>query len=133
MESKGSHIVAHPPSTPPIPDNLVEDEAYDTPGEVVERRGWRNLTGTTENEGSADHVCTGLGPLLGDEVDDDWSQGTCDPEVLHRGVGGVARKHAGGTDDTPDDGSVEEDATTRAGEVAGLMACADVLDGAHGP
>lgn len=126
-------IVVHPPSSPAVTDELVEDVTDDTPGEVVEGSGGRNQCATTENDRSAEVADGGLGPGAGTKVDQDRKEGTGEPEPHHVGVQLARREDTLRSNDTPDDGSVEKDTTVGAREMVLLGLAADIANGTEGP
>ena len=65
---------------------FVEDIAHDTPGEVVQWRGRRDLTATTEDEWRGQVLEWQAGEHAGKNVEQDWGQNAREPEVLEVGV-----------------------------------------------
>lgn len=87
VQSGTKHVVVvHPPAAPAVTDPLVEDEADNTPGEIVEGSGRRNQSATTEDDRSIKVADGGLGPGTGTKVDQDRKESTGEPEPHHVGV-----------------------------------------------
>lgn len=120
--------VVHPPSAPAVADVSVEDKTCDTPGEVVQRRRGGNQSRTAEDDGRLEVPDDTLRPVASTEVDCNGQNGAREEEPHETGIYLTGRKHPGGADDTPNDGSVEEYAAVGAGVVVGLMWVADALD-----
>ena len=123
-------IKAHPPASVLVPDVFVEDVAHEAPSEIVERSSRRDVTAATEDEGSGEIAEIRAGKGASEEVEDDWCQCAGHPEPLEVGVDGARGEDALRTDETPDDGSVEEDATVGAIELVDLVLSANIRDGA---
>lgn len=116
----------HPPTSPAVTDELVEDETDDTPGEIVKRSSGRNQSATTEDNGGVEVADGGLGPGTGTKVDDDRESSTSEPEPHHVGVHLARGENTLRSNDTPDNGSVEEDTTVGAAKVVSLILRADI-------
>lgn len=131
IQARGSDVVeAHPPAPVLVPDVFIEDEADDAPREVIERRSRWNFAAAAEDEGSGEVAERSSGESASEGVEEDGCQGTGHPEPLEVGVDGAGGEDALRADETPDDGSVEEDSTVGAVELVDLVLGADVRDGA---
>lgn len=126
-------VVVHPPASPAVTNPLVEDEADNAPGEIVERSGGWNQTTTTENDGSAEVADGGLGPGTSTKVDQDRKNSAGQPEPHHVGVHLTRGEDPLWSNDTPDDGGVEEDTAVGTAEVVDLGLTADIGNGTEGP
>lgn len=93
-----------PPAEVALLDQVLEDEADDAPGQVVERGGGRDGPGAAKDDGG-DEVADGrLGPAPGGQVKEHGEDGA-DPEKDKEARVDLARgEHAGGAEETPDDG-----------------------------
>ena len=129
----GEVVVVRPPAAVPVSEELVEDETDDAPGRVVERGGGRDLAGAAEDEGHVDVAEGGAGEHAREHVEDGWGDGADEEEVQQVVVHLASGEDALRTDQTPNDGSVEEHAAVGAGEVRGVMLIAQVADGTKGP
>lgn len=111
-------VEAAPPAEVALLDKVLEDEADDAPGQVVERRGGRNGAGAAEDDGR-DQVADGrLRPLFGGEVEDDGDDGADAKEDEQTRVDLARGENPRGSEETPDDGSwvsVSTRMETRAG------------------
>lgn len=118
-------VEAHPPSSVLVPDVFVEDIADDAPSEVVERSSRWDVSTAAEDKRSGEVAKGGAGEGASEGVEDYRCQNTSQPEVLEVGVDGARGEDALGTDETPDNGSVEKDATI------GAVEFIDLVLGAH--
>jgi hypothetical protein len=125
---KSLTVVLRPPVKVTTTDVPVEDEADDTPDDVVSRGGWRNESCRTEDERPVDILDKGRVPLDLNETSEERQEGTCEEKVQQAVVELPVRERARRTDDTPDNGCGGEDFSVRAGETIGLMRMAHVLD-----
>lgn len=122
-----------PPAAVAVLDDLVEHESDDAPGRVVDGGRRRDHAGPAEDERHVDVAELALGEHAGQQVEDGRAQGAGDEKVHEPVVDLAGAEDALRADQTPDDGSVEEDATAGAGVVVDLLRVADVGDGAKGP
>ena len=133
MGIQGRTVVLRPPGEVPAADDVVEDEADDTPRDVVRRRCGRNETGASEDNGPVDVTDEGAREALLDEVRQD-RDGSANEEEPHELVVQLAgRENARWADDAPDDGRGAEDGRVRAAEAVLLVRAADVVDVAEHP
>ena len=81
VECSGEDVVVfRPPAKVTTTDPVLEDEADDTPGDVVDGCGGRNETCTGEDDGEVDVFDHGVGVAFGEEPRDDRSDGTDEEE-----------------------------------------------------
>lgn len=85
-------------------DPELENEANNTPGEVVERGGGRDGSRATEEERRDEIFDWGFGVSLGGIVDDDGGDGAEDEEEEEAGVDLTRGEHSSWADETPYDG-----------------------------
>lgn len=131
IQARGGDVVkAHPPASVLVPNVFVEDVAHDAPSEVVERSSRWDLATTAKDEGSGEVAERSAGEGASEGVEEDWCQRAGHPEPLEIGVDRARREDALRADETPDDGSVEENAAVGAVELVGLMFGADIFDSA---
>jgi hypothetical protein len=72
VEAGGSQEVqAAPPGEVALADVILEQEAHDAPGQVIEWRGWRDGARTAEDDWRHEVLDGRFRPLLGGKVDDD--------------------------------------------------------------
>lgn len=126
-------VVVHPPAAPAVTNELVEDKADDTPGEVVEGSSGRDQSATTEDDGGVEVADGGLGPGTGTEVDHDRKNSTGEPEPHHVGIHLTRGEDTLRSNDTPDNGGVEKYTTVGAAEMVGLGLGADIGNSTEGP
>ena len=131
IQARRSEVIeAHPPATVFVHDVLVEHESDDTPREIVERSGRRQVSGSAENDGCGKVADVSLWEHAGADIDDDGEEGAHEPEIEETAVEVSGGEDALWADETPDDGGVEEDSAVGACVMVLLVFCADVLDGA---
>lgn len=95
VETRGCEIIeATPPGEVALANDVLEEEADDAPGKVVERRGRGDGAGAAEDDGRHEIFGERLGPLLGGEVEDDRQDGTEAEEDKEAGVDLAWRKNA---------------------------------------
>ena len=92
-------VEAHPPPTIPIPNNLLEYETYQAPGEIREWCCGRKLAHATEEDRRAEEADLRAGPSARYDVQDDGHDGASEPEVLEIAVEGAAGEDALWTDE----------------------------------
>lgn len=131
--SRQGVVVLHPPASPAVADELVEDESDEPPREIVQRGSRRDEAGAAEDDGRGEVADGGTREHARAEVNSNGESGAGEPEPHQRRVHLTRGVDSLGADDAPDDGGVEEHASVGAHEVVGLMLGADVLDGAEGP
>ena len=83
----------------------------------------------TEDEGSGEIAERSPGEGASEGVKEDRSHCAGQPEILEVDVDGSGGEDALRTDETPDDGSVEKDATVGTVELVGLVLGTDICDG----
>lgn len=81
-------VESHPPASPLVANEAVEQDANDAPGEVVERRRGRDVARPGEDDGGVKEAHPGLWPLALDQPEDDGERGAGDPKVFL--VGGMS-------------------------------------------
>lgn len=119
-------VKAHPPTSVLVPDVFVEDVADDTPSEVIERSSRWDTATAAEDEGGGEVAERSTGEGASEGVEEDGSQCAGHPEPLEIGVYRAGREDALRTNETPDDGSVEEDTTVGAIEFVDLVLGANI-------
>ena len=134
IQASGDNIVVlHPPTTPAVANELVEHETNTTPHKICEGSSGGNHASTAENQGSVQELGTALGPFASNNPDNGRQGESGEPEPLEASVHLANGEHALGTDDTPDDGGVEEDAAVGAGVVVCLMGVANIANATERP
>ncbi len=109
---------------------MIENVPDNAPRKVVERGGGRHLTRPAKDEGEG-HVLYGCtGEHACKDIDEDWSEDAGKPEPLQVRIQAASREDALWADQAPYDGCIEENATSGAVELVGLMSGADIGDGA---
>ena len=109
---------------------FLEDIADGAPSEVVERSSRWDVSTAAKDKRSGEVAKGSAGEGASKGVEDDRCQNAGQPEVLKIGVNGARGEDALGTDETPDDGSVEKYATVGAVELIDLVLGAHIFDGA---
>lgn len=98
-------IQARPPAEIALANDFLEDEANDSPGQVVERSSRRDGSRTTEDKRRHEILDGRLGELTGAEVEDDGNDGTDAEEPEEGGVDLPRGEDTSWADETPDHGS----------------------------
>lgn len=103
VEPRGrEEVEAAPPREVALADEVLEEEADDAPGQVVERGGRGDGAGAAEDDGGHEVPEVGLGPPLGGEVERDGDDGADAEEDEEAGVDLPWREDAGWPDQSPD-------------------------------
>lgn len=97
-------VEAAPPAEVALLDEVLEDEADDAPGQVVERCGGRDGAGAAEDDGRDDVLERRLGRPLGGEVDDGGEDGADAEKDEQARVDLPRGEDSGWSEETPDDG-----------------------------
>lgn len=96
-------VVLQPPAGVSSPDEVVENDAGNSPAEInVDSRG-REQAGASKNDGGADIAPEGLGPAASQQPSGNGRDGSNKPEPLQGGIKSSVAKDASGTNGTPDD------------------------------
>jgi len=97
-------VVLCPPGEVTTADDVLEDESNDTPCNVVDSVGGRNVTSAREDDGEVEVTNPALRVLLGQEPSNDGADEAKEEEegqsVVNLSLGELTSR----TNDTPDDG-----------------------------
>jgi hypothetical protein len=134
VEARSKHVVVlHPPGLVPAVDDVVEEEADESPHEEVDGARGEQPACAREDERQVDaleHAAARVGALQ--QPGGHRRQEADKEEVVHLPVVAQAAEHPQRADDAPDDGGVVEDvvAGARPGAAGGgeLLHVADVPD-----
>ncbi len=83
------------------PDNVLEDEPHDRPGDVVDGRGGWDVGGSGEDDGEVDVFEEGVGPAAGDRVRASGEGGADEEKEDEPVVDLTLRELQSGSNDTP--------------------------------
>ena len=119
-------IVSHPPSEGFSPDDKIEDEANEKPGDVVETGGWRDGAETGEADWDGDVAPDGKRIAASEEVEGEGKDRSDEEEVEQSAVGSSWAEESPGTNSTPDDGRRREGRRAGADEAVLLSGSAHV-------
>ncbi len=105
QRTRGQEVETRPPRSVPIPDTVLKHEAHHAPGEVVERRGWRDGPGGTKDERRHEELYRGVWPALAPHVDGDGDDGANDEEDEEARIDAAGGEHSRRAEQPPYDGS----------------------------
>jgi len=119
VEAGGKDIIVFcPPGEVAPTDDIIEDEANDHVGDIVERRCGREEASSREDNGEV-HIFKEVPvEFLVKDILDEGSDGADEEEVCQAVVELSGRELACGADNTPDDGGSAEYGCIWAGETA---------------
>lgn len=101
QSTRRQEIQSPPPPEMSLLDPVLENEAHDAPGEVVEWRGGRDGACAAEDQGRHEVLKWGFRVAFGAEVDGDGDDGAEDEEEEEGGVDAAGGEHAVWADETP--------------------------------
>lgn len=101
--TRGYKVQTTPPPEMPLLYPVLENEAHDSPGEVIQGCGGRYRARAAEYQGRHDVFEWGFGIALGAKVDGDGDYGAENEEEEEGRVDAARGEHAIWADEAPDD------------------------------